>query len=82
MVVVVVVVVVVVGQIPVTMPPPLTTTCCATHSVSIFVSTAPSCPSPVQPVTLANAFEKLMLALSRQPPGALSTATFLVAAFA
>src|SRR5262249_3485711 len=80
-VVAVVVVVVVVGQRPVTAPEPSVVTCCPTHSLSMSASMAAIWPSLVQPVTLSNDLPKFAAALSRQPPGALSTGTSFLAAF-
>ncbi len=70
---VVVVEVATVGQMPVTWPMPSTVTSSLTHSSSISDSMLAALPSPVQPLTALKEAVNLALALSRQPPGVLST---------
>ena len=70
---VVVVVVATVGRMPVTWPMPSTVTSSLTHSSSISDSMLAALPSPVQPLTALKEAVNLALALSRQPPGVLST---------
>ena len=79
---VVVVVVAPVGQMPVTWPMPSTVTSSLTHSSSISASMLAAIPSPVQGLTALKAAVNFMLALSRQPPGALSTGRPFAAALA
>ncbi len=70
---VVVVEVATVGRMPVTWPMPSTVTSSLTHSSSISDSMLAALPSPVQPLTALKEAVNLALALSRQPPGVLST---------